>query len=81
MTKAERDAYRAASSVKGGFTCRLIDHLEAALEALPAPVKLDDLADWLDIIDGERGSSGDEVQRDLRLWAEQARAVLGEKGA
>lgn len=33
------------------------------------PWKLFALADWIDIIDRERGERGDEVQTDLREWA------------
>lgn len=53
------------------------------LNAMPDPTKLRALAYWFDIKDREAGVAGDEVQRDLRRWAdlaEQIRAKYGKKG-
>lgn len=46
--------------------------------ALPDPSKLHILATWLDEYDYSRGeaSEGNECQRDLRLWADNATAAL-----
>lgn len=42
------------------------------LNALPDSQKLRTLADWLDLIDMDKGYSSDEIQQDLRKWADQA---------
>lgn len=39
--------------------------------------KLRLLADWIDVIDAQRGSDGDEAQRDLRKWADALAALDG----
>lgn len=45
------------------------------LNALPDSKKLRTLADWLDTIDMDKGYSSNEVQQDLRKWADQADAM------
>jgi hypothetical protein len=47
-------------------------------QALPDPEKLELLAVWVDAIDRDRGIPvhHDEVQRDLRRWAQAAREAL-----
>lgn len=52
--------------------------LRRAIEASPSPAKLRLLADWIDMIDAERGVGGTEVQDDLRRWAD-ALAGMDEK--
>ncbi len=57
--------------------------VEEQREALPDPEKLELLADWLDTDDVvlRRGPGHDLVQRDLRMWATKARALLDKTGA
>ena len=50
--------------------------VERLRKALPDPVKLYTLAEWLDLHDQRRHLVGTEVQDDLRHWAEQAVKVL-----
>ena len=61
-------------------------------EAMPDPDKLEMLADWFDVDDAEKGrrhsslatlggQPPDEVQRELRRWASNARATLAQEGA
>jgi predicted nuclease with TOPRIM domain len=44
--------------------------------AIPDPLRLLLLADWLDRYDGERGSAEHEVQDSLRRWASAGREAL-----
>jgi len=48
-------------------------------EALPDPVKLRILAEWLDLKDRQDGRMGQEVQNDLREWANRAEALLAQE--
>ena len=50
--------------------------VEELVAALPDADKLETLATWLDIKDREWGYTGGDVQRDLRMWAKAARALL-----
>lgn len=53
-----------------------ISELEGALKVI-SPVKFYALANWLDMIDLERGNTENQVQKDLRTIAEAVKEALG----
>jgi hypothetical protein len=58
-----------------GRNQEMINQLLAALSVIPAD-RLELLANWLDVVDAERGDGGTEVQADLREMARLSRVVF-----
>lgn len=46
-----------------------------------APEGLRALADWFDAYDARRGETNDEIQRDLRRWADEWEQMTNAKAA
>lgn len=66
------------SPVKGEFTLRAIaKHMLDPTPSTRGLSKLEDIARHIDETDAELGIAGDEMQRDLRAWADGLREALG----
>ena len=69
------------NEIDAAFIVRACNSHDDLLAALPDPVRLEMLADWLDRLDTALAEDGlpkepDDIQRDLRRWAVQARAAI-----